>query len=234
MINLKGKPLRSLHIDRIWPTLSPVHLSYLEFRQDPYFSYIPKEEILPCLNTSITFGKEVAKRQPALTNYKELLNYMLKQRLKICFREQHPTHPQVRALYTHQPPTIEIFRNSIQQIQSFFEQTMATIEEEDLIRLHLYHEFFHFLEKQSKKLVNVRIAKYTIKQWGPFVVKKSLWSLREIAAHAFTQSMMKLNWSPLLLDRLIYYTQQGWTNEQIREQFAQVKEEMKALEKDVE
>lgn len=227
MINRNGKPLRSLHFDRIWPTLSPEHLSYLELKQDPYFSYIPKKEILPCLHASIAGGQKMAKHQAEHTNYKDLLNRLLEQGLRIRFRQQHHTHPQVRAQYTHPPHTIEVYRNSIQQIQSFFQQSITAVDEEDLICLHLYHEFFHYLEKKDKRL---KLAKCTIKQWGPFAIKRRLQSFREISAHAFTQSMMKLDWSPLLLDRLIYYTQQGWTHAQIREQFAKVKEEIQALE----
>jgi len=230
MVDKKGKSLRSLNIERIWPTLSPKCLSYLEIQQDPYFPYLPKDTIIKGIHTSIALGQEAAQHQPEHTNYRNILNYLLKEGLKIRFRKQHPTHPQVRAQYIHQPPTIDIFLNSIQQIQSFFQQTITKVNEEDLICLHLYHELFHYLEKRHKKKFQKKIAKCTIKQWGPIAIKKSLRSFHEIAAHAFTQAMMKLNWSPLLLDRLITYTQQGWTNEQIREQFAKVKEAVKELE----
>lgn len=225
----KGKSLRSLHIDRIWPTLSPTALSYLEIQQDSYFSYLPKDSIIPSLNTSIAVGQEVAKQQSEHKTFKDLLNALLRKGLKVRFRQQHPTHPQVRAQYFHQNATIDIFMNSIQQMQSFFQQTITTVDEEDLVCLHVYHEFFHSLEKKNDKQMKRKIPKCTIKQWGPFTIQRSPRTFREIAAHAFTQTMMKLDWSPLLLDRLIYYTQQGWSNEQIREHFAKIKKELKDL-----
>lgn len=228
MNHKKGRSLRSLQIDRIWPVLSTESLSYLELQQDPYFIYIPQEQIQACLNQAIAHGQELANRQPRHTNYKNLLNDLLRQRITIRFHQQHPTNPTIRAQYTRKPPTIEIFRNSIQQMQSFFEQSISAIDEEELISLHLYHELFHHLENQTKAN-RIRIQ-CTIKQWGPFAIKKELITVREIAAHAFTQSMMKLNWSPLLIDRLIDYFNQGWTNEQIREHFAKVKQEVQALE----
>jgi len=230
MDNKKRKSLRALHVDRIWPTLSPKGLAFLELQQDPSFPFVPKEEILPTLATAIAFGEEMAQQQPEFTDYRNLLNYLLQAGLKIRFRQQHPTDQQVRAQYIHQPPTIDIFLNSIQQLQNFFTKTITAVHEEELISLHLYHELFHHLEKKAKKKSKKKIKKCTIKQWGPFTIKRRLTSAREIAAHTFTQTMMRLNWSPLLLDRLIFYTQQGWTNEQIREQFAKVKIELKALE----
>lgn len=228
------KSLRSLNVERIWPVLSPVHLAYLELKQDPYFMYLPKEKIPEYLTSTIAYGKDVAQQQTPYHRLQDLLNHLLQQRIKICFRQKHPNDPQIRAQYTSRPPTIEIFQNSIQQIQAFCDRSMARIAETDLMILHLYHEYFHHLETHTIQRADLRLEKCTIKQWGPFSLKKSLRSLREIAAHAFAQAMMQLNWSPLLLDRLIYYTHLGWSHLQIREHFFEVRKEFESLNKDLE
>lgn len=224
------KSLRSLNVERIWPVLSPIHLAYLELKQDPYFTYLPKEKITEYLKVTITYGKEIASQQPKYNQLQDLLNHLLREHLRICFRQKHPNDPQIRAQYLSRPPTIEIFQNSIQQIQAFCARSIARIAETDLLILHLYHEYFHHLEVHTIQRADLRFAKCTVKQWGPFSFKKSLVSLREIAAHSFAQSMMELNWSPLLLDRLIHYTNLGWSNTQIREHFSEVRKEFDTLD----
>lgn len=221
--------LGSLRIERIWPMLTPIQLAYLELKQDPYFSYLPPNEITTYLQKTIDYGKKVATDLPAHTNLSDLLNHILKKGLRICYRKIHPTDSQIRAQYIHRPATIEIYENSIKQIQHFISEQITRIREDELICLHLYHEYFHHLEETEIERADLKLPKCTLKKWGPFTIKKSFSSLREIAAHAFAQTMMGLHWSPLLLDRLIYYTKQGWTKTQIREYFARVKQELAEL-----
>lgn len=220
--------LCSLQMEHYWPTLNPLSLSYLELKDDPYFLYLPPSLTITYLEKTIAYGQNAATFTPTHTNLRDLLNFLLDKGLRISYLSAHAVDPQIRAQYILRPPTIEIYENSIQQMRKFMTQ-QAVLSEDDLISLHLYHEYFHHLETKMIPRADRNVPKCTIKQWGPFTVKKRLNTLREIAAHAFAQTMMKLNWSPLLLDRLIYYTQQGWSHMQIREHFAQVKGDIQAI-----
>jgi hypothetical protein len=90
--------------------------------------------------------------------------------------------------------------------------------------MHLYHEWFHYLEEKKFGRTDFLLPKVTIKQWGPFTFKKPLYRTREIAAHTFTQKMLQLPWSPLLLDQLLLLRHEGWNRGQIREHFKQIRQ----------
>ena len=109
MINRNGKPLRSLHFDRIWPTLSPEHLSYLELKQDPYFSYIPKRDILPCL-TPQSPGDKRWRNIRLNTRIIKIYSMLAPKRFeRFAFVNNIQLTLQVRAQYIHQNATIDIY-----------------------------------------------------------------------------------------------------------------------------
>ena len=76
---------------------------------------------------------------------------------------------------------------------------------EDLIALHLIHEWFHHLEVSRIGRTDLRLPQVVTTRLGPFPVRRPLKKTREIAAHAFVQEMMGLSFYPLLLDHLLLH-----------------------------
>ena len=103
-------------------------------------------------------------------------------------REGHDSTGWIRAQYRRKPPTIEIYKPSLKQLGRFFRQSGYHVNPDDLIALHLYHEWFHHLESSSLGRTDHRLPKAEKKRWGPLVFRRRIHRLREIAAHAFTQS----------------------------------------------
>jgi hypothetical protein len=226
------KPLSSLSFWREWPMLPLEHLAFMELKQDEVYTFIPQEKIYSYIKQAIQIGTELANRVLPSDKYTltSLINDLMKQGIKIRFLPKHPTNIWVRAQYTHHPPTIHVYRSSLDQIHHFFQQTKETVIEEDLITLHLYHEWYHHLEEKRFGRTDLKLPKVVIKQWGPILLKKTVYRTREIAAHAFTQTAMKLDWSPLLLDHLLLLSHEGWSRSQIREHFQQIRQEVKQLQ----
>jgi hypothetical protein len=224
-----GKRLCDIQLETDWPSLSLEELSLLELEKDPYHAIIPQTQFVTYIERSIRFGQEVAEKYGKNLQLQELINQLLRQGVRVQFKDNYPDHPSVRAQYSTKPPTIEIYRPSIQQIKQFFLQTKETICEEDCWLIHLYHEWFHHIEETKCGYTYQHLPKMKMKAWGPFTVQKPIRRTREIAAHAFTQATMKLAWSPLLLDHLILYQAQGWSITQIREHFQKIKQQWEEL-----
>lgn len=212
------------------PFLDPEILAYEELKRDPHFSFVPRYAIPELIESLLQIGRQTAQQQPNFRELKFLVNYLLKQGLRIHFASVHPLDASVRAQYQHRQ--ITIYRCSIQEMQQFFQTLSTTIPEEEFICLHLYHEWFHHLEESKIGRIDQRFAHLSEKRWGPnqwFKQKKPLLAAREIAAHAFTQERMNLSWSPLLLDQWIAHFRQGDSITKMREQFWQHKEEYQTL-----
>jgi hypothetical protein len=226
---IHGKCLRDIQLETYWPSLSLEELALLELEKDPYYAIIPSAKIPIYIESSIRFGQEVAEKYGKNLPLQACINQLLQQGVRIQWKDNCPHHPSVRAQYSPKPPTIEIYRPSIQQIKQFFLQIQETPCEEEIWLIHLYHEWFHHLEETKCGHTYRHLPKIKMKAWGPFTLQKPIRRTREIAAHAFTQTMMQLTWSPLLLDHLILHQSQGWSITQMREHFQQIKQQWQQL-----
>ncbi|MCH5584569.1 hypothetical protein MK805_06245 [Shimazuella sp. AN120528] len=215
---------RNLQFDweKYWPDLSPLYLSFLELERDPYYSFLPEEELEDYLKKAIHIGEQTAKRYTDM-NHLDFFNDVLKEDIRIRLLDQHPEQSTIRAQYHKKKQTIFIYKNSMREIGQFISKEIGDIPQIDIIALHAYHEWFHHLEETTIGRTDLKFRPVVIKQRGPFLVKRSLLRLREIAAHSFTQTALGLSWSPLLLDQFRYLLTKGYSNAQIRECFQDTK-----------
>ncbi|MFC7441476.1 hypothetical protein [Laceyella putida] len=218
------KSLTHIDLHRHWPSLDAHTLYSLELEQDEYYQHIPAAALPQYVEQAMAKGKKVATTHGRLYSLQKLLNLLLKEGVCVRFRDKHPLDPTIRAQYNKKTKTIEIYRNSLQQITHFFNMMDKAVADEEIILLHLIHEWFHHLEETRCGRTDADLPKVVIKQVGPLKQRKSILRTREIGAHAFTQAVMQLSWSPLLLDYLLDYQQQGWTKAQIREHFHRLKQ----------
>jgi hypothetical protein len=220
--SLKRKYLHEVTLAEC-PQIAPIYLFFAELEQDEFYPYIPKEQVPAYIEQAIKTGKRIAHQHNEKRPLGDFINHLLKQGVRIKFLEKHPVDPAIRAQYIKKPPTIAIYRHSLRQIDQFFQKIGEEIREEEIWLLHLYHEWFHHLEETKYGRTDTVLPKVTVKQKGLFTIKKPLQCLREIAAHTFTQTVLGLTWSPLLLDHLLTLKNKGWSNGQIREYFGRYK-----------
>lgn len=221
--------LPAISLEKTWPVLSMECLAWHELNSDEHFSSIPQAEVLTYIQRSIQFGEKVAQTHAKNDNLQQLINRLLKEKVRIQIKSSHPTGASIRAQYSRKPPTITIYQPSIQQMKRFFIQMYEPVSEEELIRLHLYHEWFHHLEETKCGYTYATLPKVIVKRWGPVILQKSIIRTREIAAHAFTAKALDLKWSPLLLDHLLSYQEQGWSKTRIREHFRDIRGQYESL-----
>jgi hypothetical protein len=217
--------LASIVLKTAWPVLPAQVLALSELEQDEVYPHLDKREIGTYLNRSLSIGREAARDFKYDGDLEALLNQMIRSGVRIRFQEGNVPREigWVRAQYRTRPPTITVYRSSIEQLSRFFRTSGHPVRKEDLIALHLIHEWFHHLEVSRIGRTDLRLPKVPTTRLGPFSLKHPLKKTREIAAHAFTQEMMGLSFYPLLLDHLLLHLDQGWSKQRIREQFEKMR-----------
>ncbi|OYD08315.1 hypothetical protein CHM34_05560 [Paludifilum halophilum] len=205
--------------------MSALPLALTELEQDEVFPSLSANQISSYLDESIRFGRESAEGYAYDGNLTRWMDRMIHAGVRIRFADRkNGNHTEwVRAQYRRKPPSIYIYRFSLEQLKQFFHRSGYRVSENDLIALHLFHEWFHHLEYSRLGRTDLQLPKAVKKRWGPLTLKQPLPRLREIAAHAFTQKAMDLPWFPLWLDHLLLLSEQGWSKTRIREHFHQIK-----------
>ncbi len=219
--------LSSVNLDK-YPALSPECLFVLELEQDKYFPFLAANEVLLIVQQAMQKGFMTANRWGGGKSLKEMVNILLKEGLTIRFEDKNAGTPSIRADYDRKQRLISIYRQSVFQIRQLFQEMNFFVPEEDLFLLHLVHEWFHHLEETRAGRTDVALPRVTVKQKGPFSIRKPIKRLREIAAHTFTQASLNLAWSPVMLDYLLLYKDKGWSISQIREIFKKEKERIQS------
>lgn len=212
-------------LDRLWPPLQPEVLAWKELEQDEWYPLLAPIQISTLVTEAIRFGRKAARSYRYHGTLHPWINRIIRSKVKIQLLPKGTgnTDSWVRAQYRRKPPAIEVYRSSLDQLDRFFQRSGFQVSQDDLIALHLLHEWFHHLESTQLGRTDDALPKAVIKKWGPFYRKSRITRLREIAAHAFTQEVMKLPWSPLWLDHLLLLTGKGWGPERIRATFHQWK-----------
>ncbi|SDC21687.1 hypothetical protein SAMN04488112_104165 [Melghirimyces thermohalophilus] len=217
----RSRRLSSIPLDNLWPHLPHAVLALTELEQDEMYPLLTATAIPRYLEEATAFGREAATNESDDGDLTRLFNRIIQSGVRVRLIEQNGAKGNgwIRAQYHRKPPTIDVYRSSMEQLEQFFAKCGYRVAEEDLIALHLYHEWFHHLESTRLGRTDYRLPKVRKKKWGPLVFRQRVYRLREIAAHAFTQEAMGLTWSPLWLDHLLLLTEKGWTKSQIREHF---------------
>ena len=165
----KEDRLHQIPLEKNWPTLSPVVLALIELEQDEMYPLIPEQMISNYLEEAISFGENAARGELYEGDLARLINRVIQSGVKIRFveREGHDSTGWIRAQYRRKPPTIEIYKPSLKQLGRFFRRSGYHVNPDDLIALHLYHEWFHHLESSSLGRTDHRLPKAEKKRSGP-------------------------------------------------------------------
>lgn len=219
--------LRSIALERVWPTAASDVLAFTELKQDPLYEYIRPNQILTYIEGASAFGRQAAEKLTYDGNLAPLMMQIAESGTKVAFLDEikRDGDKLIRAQYEHKPPVVYVYRPSLEQMDNFFLRSGFRVDQEDLMALHMCHEWFHHLEQTRIGRTDQQLPKLVMRRVGPVTFKQGVESSREIAAHAFTQQVMGLPWSPLLLDVLIAQTERRMKKSLIRDYFHQLKSE---------
>ena len=223
--------LRSISLERVWPIASPEVLGYLELKDDELYGELRPNQVGPYVEGALEIGRQAGREFSYDGDLARLMDRISQSGTKVTFVDERKRESDklVRAQYERRPPRILVYRPSLEQMEHFFLKSGYRVRPEDVIALHMCHEWFHHLEETRFGRTDYQLPKIAMRKIGPVTFKQSVESTREIAAHAFTQQVMGLPWYPLLLDVLITHSERKMKKEQIRDRFHRLRYEFEQL-----
>ena len=82
---------------------------------------------------------------------------------------------------------------------------------DNIVRIHLAHELFHFYEYIDRQPTNERLDRIVRFCLGPIKLHSTVMSSCEIAAHAFAKELLHLNNLPNIYDYILLIHQKELT-----------------------
>lgn len=176
-------------------------LSLLELKEDTVFHKIPKNKVKYFIYEASNIGREEAKK------YKEsTLEDLLKENgVEVIIEETCPTNRlDIRGeiIFDKKEKKITIYKNSMEQLYKSLNELGFKVSREKVYKIHLAHEFYHFLEFKNKKNTNELLDKVETIFIGPIKINSSILKTREVAAHSFCKELLNLKFHPKLMDYL--------------------------------
>lgn len=105
------------------------------------------------------------------------------------------------------PNQIEIIQEPIEKAKTLFSQINCIdfLDKISIINIILAHEIFHYIEEQYKNEIYTRTEKILL--WNFLGIKNhsTIRAIGEIAGMSFAKKINQLNFSPFILDFLLYY-----------------------------
>ena len=184
-------------------------LALCEISNDLLYHKIPKEKLAYYIKESMDIGRETAKKYLK----RDIFNLCQENKIEIEYiRESKKTYgisyrAQVEMDKKH--TKICIYEGSIRELakNSGYEGRKALTYEEAL-KIHLSHEFFHFLEYINSNFVPDRLEEIVTMKLLTFTRKARIQRCSEIAAHAFAKELLGLKELPNVYD-YIYLVNSG-------------------------
>lgn len=180
---------------------------------------IAEEEKKEMIEKAIECGKKYARRMKKQYGTTDIMELADKLKLAVSLRENSMVGKRVLfALYTPSNQ-IEIMKEPIDKAACLISNEASVLVElfgqNDIMNTILGHEVFHFIEDQFEQEIYTRTKKILLWKFIGFKNYSTIRTLSEIAAMAFTKELNGLNFSPFLLDILLYYSYDSCSAEKI-------------------
>ncbi|MBU0687186.1 MAG: metallopeptidase family protein [Candidatus Margulisbacteria bacterium] len=178
-----------------------IAFAFMELARDKTFQKVSSEKKLELIQNALDVGDQVAVWIHSEHNTRDPRKIAERLGLKVFGEDKGMVAGKVkRSEYRHESREIVIFRDTLERLMSEVDSKELS---ERLLRLLVAHELFHHLERTQVGEVS---KKFMITAWkfGPFERKREIKKLSDVSAHAFTQSLLELDFSPLVFDYLTY------------------------------
>lgn len=152
----------------------------LDLKQDKYYSLLNNYEVNTYIKQAILDGKSKA----IYYKDKDLVVELNKNDIELIYSDENSSYDNLtiygRTIVTNNKITIELFNRAIKEKQNKLISNGIDISFEELLRLHLAHEFYHALEYKEN-----HDNYFVYQKILCFKVKRKLKALNEIAANSF-------------------------------------------------
>ena len=179
------------------------------FSRDVLKRRVPPEQMTEMTDEAIRCGKDYARRMIAEYGCRDAHMLAERMKLKVQFESTSITGNRILfACYTP-PDHIVIMDEPIRRAALLVSQEALSLVElfrqDDIMNTILGHEIFHAVEERFEAEIYTRTKK--IELWHLLGLRSysKVRALSEIAAMAFTRELNRLDYSPFILDFLLYF-----------------------------
>lgn len=184
--------------------ITEAQFAMMELMKDSLFACIPESEYGLYVFKSIEFGEKAYEEYKSCDLEKTLWDAGV----DIIRDEREFEHVVLdytvwaQITYGKHVKKVELFMPEIRRKQQILAQNGIETDETWIAKLHLAHEFYHFLEYSSLGLAGERLKPVRQKKFLR-TVGKPLRAASEIAAHSFAGRYMRSNILPQMTDYLV-------------------------------
>ncbi|GIO36393.1 hypothetical protein J41TS12_12540 [Paenibacillus antibioticophila] len=180
------------------------------FSRDVLKRRIRPEQIAKMTDEAICCGKNYAKRMIAHYGCKDVRLLAEKMKIKVQFEPSSITGNRILfACYTP-PDHIAIMDEPIRRAALLVSQEAPGLVElfrqDDIMNTILGHEIFHAVEDRYESEMYTRTEKIVLWHFLGLKNCSKVRALSEIAAMSFTRELNRLDYSPFILDFLLYFS----------------------------
>ena len=189
-------------------------LAYGELKNDLVFHKIPKDKVSYYITESLRLGEEKGK-QYKTSNLIKLCN---ENDIKVEFVKKsgkfYSVQFRAEINFSKKENIIKIYEDSLIDLMNTYNKMVEEKDKltyEEVINIHLAHEFYHYLEHRDKKYTNDILEPICTFQLLSFKKEASVLKCSEIAAHKFCKEVLGLKYLPNIYD-YIYLIETGEIN----------------------
>ncbi len=184
-------------------------LALCELSNDLLYHKIPTEKLAYYIKEPLRIGRETAKAYLG----KDILNLCEENKIEIEYiRESKKTYgvsyrAQVEMDKKH--TKIWLYEGSIRELaENLGYEGRKALTYEEALKIHLSHEFFHYLEYSNNEFVPEQLEEVITMHLPFFTRKARIQRCSEVAAHSFTKELLGLKELPNVYD-YIYLINSG-------------------------
>jgi hypothetical protein len=159
------------------------------------------------MNQAIACGREYAEKITAKCGSDDPILIAKQLGLDVDYPEQPQNGHRVLFAEYRDPNVVHIYTDGTRRGEELLKDSKVKedLENIDLNRILLSHEIFHWVEKEYESEIWTRT--YEIELWkvGKFTNHSHIACLSEIAAMAFAKKLMKISYSPYVIDAFLDY-----------------------------
>lgn len=200
-------------------SLSDEVFAFSDLREDPAYRRIPREKRRYYLEEPIRLGRQAA----ASYQGRDLEQILRDEGVLIqMLHDEPPGYLHAQILYDGNRREIQVFTAVARHLSEVMAETPFAYTPEQLEKLFLAHEFYHWLEYSSQTFTDALCEPVEGKLLGLFRSRMRVRRTCEIAAFQFAKEVCGLTIHPKIMDYVLLYRDKG-------EAFAEIDRKLSAL-----
>ena len=197
---MMGKTDRSIRLEEI----SDFDMAYCELSEDNLFDFIPVGKRKQYIRQSMGIAADMAviyKDEPIHTLFQEY-------EVAVVFHQEETTgaiHSQIR--YDGKIKKVDIYMSVLTDLEKAMQSIGYEVTLDELVNLHLAHEFYHFLEFYHDCRTYEQLEPLTYRVFGFIKRTAAVRRTSEISAHMFAKQVSRFPIHPKILDYILLENQ---------------------------